>query len=196
MTTAVKTVNLGTRAVPYTLPNRRDARLHTAAVIISIHTIGILALGFRVSVPQILSAILTAAVIDVTVTFFRSGSLVWPASGMLTGSGVALILRLVGMESAQYWSWEGWYWFALVAGVSLSTKFLIRWRGEHIFNPSNVGLVAAFLIVGSGIIEPLDFWWAPLGFWMIVAYVLIIGGGVLITRRLRLLELEIGRAHV
>ena len=191
MTTAARTLNLGTRAIPFTLPNRRDARLHTAAVIISIHTIGLLALGFRVSVPQILSAILTAAILDVTVTYARSGVLVWPASGMLTGSGVALILRLVGMGSGEYWSWEGWYWYSLVAGVSLATKFVIRWRGEHIFNPSNVGLVAAFLIIGSGVVEPLDFWWAPMGPWMVAVYAIIIGGGIIITRRLHLLEMAV-----
>ena len=183
-----RTIRLGERNIPLVLPNRRDARLHTAAVILSIHAIGIVFLGFEVSVPQILSAIVTAASIDVALTYLRSGSLVWPASGMLTGSGVALILRYVNTAPAEYWSWAGWYWFAGVAGVSILTKHVIRWRDSHIFNPSNVGLVAAFLIVGSELIEPLDFWWAPLDFWMILAYVLIIGGGILITRRLQLLE--------
>jgi hypothetical protein len=189
MTAVSRSVRLGDRRVPVILPNRRDARLHTASVIISVHLIGITALGFRVSVPQILAAILTAGIIDVALTMRQTGKLVWPASGMLTGSGVALILRLVGMDSGDYWSWAGWYWFALVAGVSILTKYVIRFRGNHVFNPSNVGLVAAFLVIGSEIVEPLDFWWAPLGFWMIFAYVLIVGGGILITRRLHLLEM-------
>ena len=30
------------------------------------------------------------------------------------------------------------------------------------FNPSNIGLVVAFLVLGSTRVEPLDFWWAPL----------------------------------
>ena len=175
--------------MPVILPNRRDARLHTAAVILSIHLIGITALGFRVSVPQIVMAIVTAAVIDVAMTLRATGKLVWPASGMLTGSGVALILRLVGTDSGDYWSWAGWHWFALVAGASVLTKYFIRFRGTHIFNPSNVGLVVAFVVLGSGVVEPLDFWWAPLGPAMVLAYVLIIGGGVLITRRLSLLEM-------
>jgi hypothetical protein len=189
MTAVNRSVRLGDRRVPVILPNRRDARLHTASVIISIHVIGITALGFRVSVPQILAAIVTAGVIDVALTLRQTGKLVWPASGMLTGSGVALILRLVGMESGDYWSWAGWHWFALVAGVSILTKYVIRFGGSHVFNPSNVGLVAAFLLIGSEIVEPLDFWWAPLGFWMILAYVLIVGGGVFITGRLDLLEM-------
>ena len=188
---AVQTLQLGDRQVPVVLPNRRDARLHTAGVILSLHAIGITALGFRVSVPQILVAILTAGVIDVALTYRGTGKLVWPASGMLTGSGVALILRLVGMDAGDFLSWSGWYWFALVAGVSILTKYLIRLRGNHVFNPSNIGLVLAFMIIGSDIVEPLDFWWAPFGFWMAVAYVLIIGGGVLITRRLQLLEMAV-----
>jgi hypothetical protein len=191
MTTATRAVRLGDRSVPVVLPNKRDARLHTAAVIISIHVIGITALGFEVSVPQIVAAIATAGLIDVAMTLRTTGTLVWPASGMLTGSGVALILRLVGMESGEYWSWTGWYWFALVAGVSILTKYVIRFRGSHLFNPSNLGLVAAFLILGSGVVEPLDFWWAPLGPWMILAYAVILGGGVLITRRLHLLEMAV-----
>ncbi len=189
MTPAARVLRIGPRSVPVVLPNRRDARLHTAAVIISIHVIGITALGFRVSVPQIMVAIGTAALIDVGMTLRVSGKLVWPASGMLTGSGVALILRLVGMDSGSYWSWQGWYWFALVAGFSILTKYLIRYRGSHVFNPSNLGLVVAFLVLGSGRVEPLDFWWAPLRPWMIVAYALIIGGGFLITRRLDLFEM-------
>lgn len=187
--TAVRAVRVGPRLVPVILPNRRDARLHTAGVILSVHAIGIMALGFRVSVPQIVTAIATAALVDVVLTLRSTGKLVWPASGMLTGSGVALILRLVGMESGSYWSWRGWHWFALVAGVSVLSKYVIRRRGSHIFNPSNLGLVLAFLVLGSGVVEPLDFWWAPLGPWMIVAYIVILGGGVMITRRLRLLEM-------
>jgi Na+-transporting NADH:ubiquinone oxidoreductase subunit NqrB len=184
-----RSLRLAGRRFPVVLPNRRDARLHTAAVIISLHTIGITALGFAVSVPQIVTAMVTAGLIDFAFTLWRTGKLVWPASGLLTGSGVGLILRLTDMTPGRYWTWEGWYWFALVAGVSILTKFVVRFGEHHVFNPSNVGLVLAFLILGSNLVEPLDFWWAPLGFWMIVAYVLIIGGGVLITRRLALLEM-------
>lgn len=173
------------------LPNRRDARLHTAAVIISIHIIGITALGFEVSVPQILSAIVTAGAIDVAITLRQTGKVVWPASGMLTGSGVALILRLVGTGAGDYWSWDGWYWFSVIAGFSVLTKYLIRFGGSHVFNPSNIGLVLAFLILGRDLVEPLDFWWAPIGPWMVLAYVVIIIGGVLITRRLALLEMAV-----
>ena len=181
-----RTLVLGTSTYPVVLPNTRDPRLHVAAVIITIHVLGQVGLGFHVSVPQILAAILTCAVMEVALTFRARRTFVWPASAMLTGSGVALILRVPGTPD-DAWSTHKWYLFAGIAAFSLLTKYLIRYRGAHLFNPSNIGLVVAFVVLGSERIEPLDFWWAPLNGWMIVAYAVILGGGLLITRRLHLL---------
>ncbi|MGZ8755390.1 MAG: hypothetical protein ACXW15_09395, partial [Acidimicrobiia bacterium] len=186
-----RTLHLGTRAYPLVLPSLRDPRLHLAAVIITIHILGQVALGFRISVPQIVVAIITCAVLELGITFARERRVVWPASGMLTGSGVALILRLVGMGRDQHWTWRGWYLFAAVAGLSLLSKYLIRRRGTHLFNPSNLGLVLAFVVLGSNIIEPLDFWWAPLGPAMVFAYLVILAGGLAVTSRLHLLPMAI-----
>ena len=184
---STRALHLGANTYPVTLPNVRDARLHVAAVIVTIHVLGQVALGFHVSVPQILSAILTCAVIEIAITFRRSRAFVWPASAMLTGSGVALIMRVPSTPVDDHWSTHRWYLFAGVAGLSLATKYLIRYRGSHLFNPSNLGLVAAFLVLGSERVEPLDFWWAPLDAGMVIAYVVILGGGIVITRRLGLL---------
>ena len=91
-----RTLTVGAGTYPLVLPNIRDPRLHVAAVVLTIHALGQIALGFRVSIPQILAAILTCAVIEIALTFRTSRSFVWPASAMLTGSGVALILRVAG----------------------------------------------------------------------------------------------------
>jgi len=184
-----RTLTLGASTYPLVLPNTRDPRLHVAAVIITIHILGQTVLGFRVSIPQILAAILTCAVIEIVLTFRQSRAIVWPASAMLTGSGVALILRVVGTPVDSPWSTYGWYVFAGVAGLSLLSKYIIRYHGSHVFNPSNIGLVVAFVVLGSTRVEPLDFWWAPLNVWMLAAYAVIITGGLLITRRLHLLAL-------
>jgi Na+-translocating ferredoxin:NAD+ oxidoreductase RnfD subunit len=187
-----RTLTIGQGSYPLVLPNVRDPRLHVAAVIISVHVLGQVGLHFWVSVPQILAAILTCWVIEVAITFAKSKAFVWPASAMLTGSGVALILRVVGTPPAQPWSTDGVGIFAAVAGLSLLSKYVIRYRGSHVFNPSNIGLVLAFVILGSTRVEPLDFWWAPLtNPAMVVAYAVILGGGLLITRRLRLLPLAV-----
>ena len=184
-----RTLTLGSGTYPVVLPSIRDPRLHVAAVIITIHVLGQVALGFQVSVPQVLAAILTCAVLEVAITFYQTRTLVWPASAMLTGSGVALILRVVGTPVNDHWSTYAWWLFALVAGLSLLTKYVIRYRGTQIFNPSNIGLVVTFVVLGSATVEPLDFWWSPLGPAMLLAYAVILVGGLLITRRLKLLAL-------
>lgn len=179
-----RTVSVAGTNYPLVLPSVRDARLHVAAVIVTIHVLGQVALGFHVSVPQILAAILTAGLLEVAVTFVRRQALVWPASAMLTGSGVALILRVPSTPQGDHWTFHAWYTFAGVAAFSLATKYVIRFRGSHVFNPSNIGLVIVFLVLGSSRAEPLDFWWAPLGFGMAAAYLVIVAGGLLIARRL------------
>jgi hypothetical protein len=184
-----RTLTIGAGTYPVVLPNIRDPRLHVAGVIITIHVLGQVGLGFWVSVPQILAAILTTALLEVAITFAKTKTFVWPASAMLTGSGVALIFRAVGTPPGDHWSLFAVPLFATVAGLSLLSKYVIRYRGVHVFNPSNIGLVLAFVILGTTRVEPLDFWWAPLNVWMIAAYVVIIGGGLLITRRLHLLPL-------
>jgi Na+-translocating ferredoxin:NAD+ oxidoreductase RnfD subunit len=184
-----RALTFGGTSYPLVLPSTRDPRLHVAAVIISVHVLGQVGLGFRVTVPQILAAMLTCAIIEIALTFRQTRSVVWPASAMLTGSGVALILRVAGTPAGDPWGTESWFVYAAVAGLSLLTKYVIRFRGTHIFNPSNIGLVVAFLVLGSSRVEPLDFWWSPLNVWMVAAYLVIIGGGLLITRRLHLLGL-------
>ncbi len=180
------TLTLGGSTYPVVLPNVRDPRLHVAAVIITIHVLGQFGLGFHVTIPQILAAILASAVLEVAITFHRRRAFVWPASAMLTGSGVALILRVPGTPD-DAWSTYRWYVFAGVAAFSLLTKYVVQYRGAHIFNPSNIGLVVAFVALGSSRVEPLDFWWAPLNRWMLTGYAVILIGGLLITTRLRLL---------
>ena len=184
---STRSVALGGTSYPVTLPSLRDPRLHVAAVIVTIHVLGQTTLHFQVTVPQILAAILTCAVIEVAITFRARRAFVWPASAMLTGSGVALILRVPGTPADDHWSTYAWWVFAGVAAFSLMTKYLIRYRGSHVFNPSNIGLVIVFIVFGSTRVEPLDFWWAPLGSGMLLAYAVILVGGLLITARLGLL---------
>ena len=183
-----RSVRIGSTIYPVVLPKIRDSRLHVAGIVITLHTLGQVGLGFHVSVPQILSAILTTALLQVVITFRKTKSFVWPASAMLTGSGIALILRVPSTPVGDHWTFHKWWMFSAVAAFSLLTKFIVRKGGSHVFNPSNVGLVLAFIILGSSQIEPLDFWWAPLSNpAMVIAYAVILIGGTLVTRRLGLL---------
>jgi hypothetical protein len=186
------TLRLGGKRYPVILPSWRDPRLLVAAVVLSILVIGVTALGFRVSVPQILAALIAGALIEIGWTLYREGRLVWPASALNTVAGIALLMRVVGTNSGDYWSWRGWYLFALVGAFALFTKYAVRYRGTHVFNPSNVALVLAFLVLGSSRVEPLDFWWAPLSNgWMVAAYAIILAGGLYIAYRLDILPMPV-----
>jgi hypothetical protein len=184
-------VRIRGRAYPVLLPSPRDPRLHLASVIISLQVLGQVAFDFRVSIAQILVALLTSAVLEFGIAFRRHHVIMWPASALLTGNGVAFVLRVPGTEHGDWWSLRGWWIFALTAGVSLLSKHLVRVKGRHVFNPSNFGLVLIFLLLGSSRVDPLDFWWAPMSDWMLLALVIIVAGGFAILARLRLLGIAV-----
>ena len=179
------------RGYPVILPSLRDARLHVAAVLLTLQVLGQTVLGFRLSVAQILVCLAVGALIEFGVAFFKDHMFLWPASGLLTGNSTAFILRTPGTLHGQWWSLHGIEIFIGVVALGMATKYLIRWRGRHIFNPSNVALVVAFIALGPRYTEPLDLWWIPMGPWMIVTYAILIGGGVFIGWRLGLLGMEV-----
>src|SRR5437016_12861337 len=155
------------RGAPYpvVLPNLRDPRLHLAATITSLQVIGQVGFHFRVSIAQILISLLTCALLEVAIAVRRQHVLMWPASAMLTGNGVAFVLRVPGTRHGDWWSTRGLWIYIACGVVSLLSKYLIRFRGRHVFNPSNFGLVLCFLVLGSARTEPLEFWWGPTSRW-------------------------------
>ena len=177
---------------PVVFPKLRDPRLHLAATITSLQVLGQVAFNFRLSISQILVALATCAVLEIAITFRTKRVIMWPASALLTGNGVAFVLRIPNMPHGDWWSFRDWWLFAAVAGGSLLSKHVIKWKGEHVFNPSNIGLVACFLIVGRGRADPLDFWWGPMSWWMALALAIIVTGGFTILRRLHLLRVALG----
>jgi len=174
------------------LPSIRDPRLHVAAVLLTLQVLGQTVLGFRLSVAQILVCLATGALIEFVVAFFKDKAILWPASGLLTGNSTAFILRVPGTLHGQWWSTHGIEIFIGVVALGMASKYLIRWHGRHIFNPSNVALVLAFVVLGVQHTEPLDLWWIPFGPWMILTYAILIGGGLLIAWELKLIGLVVG----
>ena len=108
---SARKIRIGSSAYPLVLPRLRDSRLHVAGVVITLHTLGQVGLGFHVSVPQILAAILTCFFLQVAITFREKRAFVWPASAMLTGSGIALILRVPSTPVGDHWSFHHWWMF-------------------------------------------------------------------------------------
>ena len=182
------------RGTPYpiVLPKLRDPRLHLAATITSLQVIGQLGFHFRLSISQIIVSLVTCAVLEVAITVRKQHVLIWPASALLTGNGVAFILRVPGTQHGDWWSFRGWWIYVLTAGGSLLSKYLIKWKGEHIFNPSNIGLVVCFLVLGRNRADPLDFWWGPMSVWLGLALGVILAGGFTILGRLKLLRVALG----
>src|SRR5438132_1431851 len=159
--------------------------MHVAAVLVTLQVLGQTVLGFRLSVAQILICLATGALIEFVVAFFKDTAIMWPASGLLTGNSTAFILRTPGTLHGQWWSTHGIWIFVGVVAISMASKYLIRWRGRHIFNPSNLGLVIAFVALGPKFTEPQDLWWIPPGPWLIVTYAVLVVGGPLIACALR-----------
>jgi hypothetical protein len=167
-------------------PSWRDARLHTAAVLLTIQVLGQTVLDFQLSIAQILISLGTAALLELAIVAARTRTIAWPASALLTGNGVALILRVPGTKHGDWWSLRGAWIFAMTAAFGIAIKWLVRVGDRPLFNPNNVALVTCFLVLGSRRVEPLDFWWGPAKPDVLAAIAVIVCGGMVILRRLRL----------
>jgi hypothetical protein len=55
-----------------------------------------------------------------------------------------------------------------------------------VFNPSNVGLVVCFVLLGTNRVNPQDLWWGPLSPALVFIEVFIVVGGLVLARRLHL----------
>src|SRR5262245_60577183 len=116
------TLTIMGREYPVLLPTVRDPRLHLAFVIVSLQVLGQTAFGFQLSIAQILVSLLTCAVLEFGITFFRHNVIMWPASALLTGNGVAFVLRVPGTPHGDWWSLHGWEIFAGTAAVALLSR--------------------------------------------------------------------------
>ena len=131
--------------------------------------------------------IAVCALIDLLVTLARDRMIVWPASGILTGSSIAFILRATGTQHGDWWSLQGIEFFVLAGIVALLSKYLIRLDGRHLFNPSNVGLVLILLVIGPTGVFPQYLYWGPVGPAMVATMAVILLGGVWVLRDVRML---------
>ncbi|HMC72327.1 MAG TPA: hypothetical protein VKJ07_24435, partial [Mycobacteriales bacterium] len=97
---------------------------------VSLQVLGQTVLHFDISIAQILIALTTCAVIDSAIELSRHKVIAWPSSALLTGNGVAFVLRVPGTRHGDWWSVRGGWIFAAVAAVSLLSKYLIRIDGR------------------------------------------------------------------
>jgi hypothetical protein len=181
-----RTITIGGRSIELVGPRVTDPRLHVAAVVITIQVLGQVALDFDLSIAQILAALGTCALIELMVVLRRRRALVWPASALLTGNGVALVLRVPGTQHGDWWSTRGLWIFIGTSALAMASKYLIRVGGRPLFNPSNFALVACFLALGPLHASPLDLWWANPGVPLAIAMAVILVGGIALALRVRM----------
>jgi hypothetical protein len=163
-----------------------------AAIIVSLQILGQVALGFKLSIAQILVTIAVCAALEVGIVFARQRALVWPASAILTGNGVAFVLRVQGTRHGDWWTLRGIQYFLLGACVGLLSKYVLTRGDRHYFNPSNIGLVACFVLIGSPRVFPQYLWWGPLSPAVFAALAVILGGVVWVLRPIGMLPMAVG----
>jgi Na+-translocating ferredoxin:NAD+ oxidoreductase RnfD subunit len=168
------------------LPKWDDPRIRLSVVIISLQVLGQTVLRFKLSIAQILVSISVCALVEIAITGWRQRMIVWPASAILTGNSTAFILRANGTRPGDWWSLNGIEWFALAALVGILSKYLIRIGDRHMFNPSNLGLVMIFLVVGARHVFPQYLYWGPVSPSVLAALAVILAGAMWVLRPLRM----------
>jgi len=92
-----------------------------------------------------------------------------PRSALISGLSLCLLLRTNSLGLA-----------ALTAVVAIASKFVVRIRGKHIFNPTNVALVAMLLAGGPVWVSPGQW-----GSAAVFAFFMASAGGLVVNRAAR-----------
>jgi hypothetical protein len=107
-----------------------DPRLYQIASLSTLLLYGLLWLHFDVSPAQIIVMIGTALLTQYAGTRFYNLPSFDPKSLLISALSLCLLLRTDHLAVA-----------ALAAFIAIGSKFVIRWRDKHLFNPTNFALV-------------------------------------------------------
>jgi enediyne biosynthesis protein E5 len=124
-----------------------DKRYLAPVLVTMVLIAGQVSFGFLESWSRTMLAILAAVAVELLLGRVFVGH--WPhlASAYVTGISVGILVR-----SPEYWP------YALCSAISITSKYLIRVEGRHIFNPSNLGMVA-MLVLASDTVAGLSVQW-------------------------------------
>lgn len=138
----------------------RDARIWQIAFQAILLTVGVLARDFSLAASQM--ALCFAAGLAMQAIWVRALGLKGAGflSAVITCFGLSLLLRA-----------DGLWVHPLAAILAISAKFTLRARGKHLFNPANLGVVAAVILFPGAWISPgqwgsdlaLAVWFVALG---------------------------------
>jgi len=139
--------------LPPPTPTRRkplfslDNRYIAPAFITCILLTGHLTFGILESYWKTLLAIVTSILLELALgqIFYRKW--IHPASAYITGISVGILVR-----SPAYWP------YALCSALSITSKYVLRVKGRHIWNPSNFG-ISAMLFLAPETVASLSIQW-------------------------------------
>jgi hypothetical protein len=144
-----------------------DNRYLAPALITCILIAGHLSFGILESWQMTLTAIATAILVEIALGRFFYGQWPHPASAYISGISVGILIR-----SPALWP------YALCAAISIISKYVLRVKGRHLWNPSNFGICAMLFIAGD-YVASLSIQWGNNLWPMIVIWVL---GSIIIWR--------------
>jgi Na+-translocating ferredoxin:NAD+ oxidoreductase RnfD subunit len=124
-----------------------DNRYLAPAFITCILLAGHLSFGILESYPRTLLAIATSIAVEMVLGRIFLGKWPHPASAYVSGISVGILVR-----SPAFWP------YALCSAISITSKYVFRVKGRHIWNPSNFG-ISAMLILAAGTVAGLSIQW-------------------------------------
>lgn len=142
------------------VPSLQDPRLYAAGLQLSFLLIGMYFLGFNRTWGQV-AFILSACVgLDFILHYSIRRTLLFPFSAVQTGLSLAILT-----------SFGQGLWLALVpVFLSIASKYVVTYKGRHIFNPSLFGLAVTIYLMGDLIaVSPAKQWSGSAG---ILVYIL------------------------
>jgi Na+-transporting NADH:ubiquinone oxidoreductase subunit NqrB len=145
-----------------------DPRLYQIASLGALLLYGLLQLQFDLSLWQIAVTLGTALLTQYVGTRYYKLPSFDPRSPLISALSLCLLLRTNDLAIA-----------ALASSIAIASKFIIRWKDKHLFNPTNLALVV-MLAGGLGWISPGQ-WGQVAWFGFLIACL----GSLVITRAAR-----------
>ena len=137
-----------------------QSRYLSPALITCILIGGQVTFGFLESLGQTLTAILSSVLAEFALGWLTWG--VWPGlvSAYITGISVGILIR-----SPLFWP------YVLCSVLSIASKYVLRWRGRHLWNPSNFG-VSIMLFLAPEVVAGLSIQWGNTLSVMVIIWIL------------------------
>src|SRR6204780_3732819 len=126
---------------------RLDNRYIAPAFITCILLAGHLSFGILESYQKTLLAIVTSIGLELVLGRIVFQKWIHPASAYITGISVGILVR-----SPAFWP------YALCSAISITSKYVLRVKGHHIWNPSNFG-ISVMLFLAAETVATLSIQW-------------------------------------